>query len=53
MSQSYASFSPHLRDQPLIGYPFRRARLGLTIGQNRAATDQYVIVQNFSATALQ
>ncbi|MBK6636186.1 MAG: hypothetical protein IPG34_00125 [Rhodocyclaceae bacterium] len=53
MSQSYASFSPHLRDQPLIGYPFRRARLGLTIGQNRAATDQYVTVQNFSATALQ
>lgn len=42
-----------LRDQPIIGYPFRNARLGFTIGQSRNTTDQNFTVTKFTRTWLQ
>lgn len=45
-------FPPHLRDTPVIPYPFRKARLGFTIGQRTSINDQTVTVGNFFTTWL-
>jgi hypothetical protein len=46
MNILYANFPPHLRDTPVIPYPFRNTRLGFTIGQRTSATDQTVSITN-------
>lgn len=45
-------FPPQLRDTPVIPYPFRKARLGFTIGQRTSINDQTVTVGNFFTTWL-
>lgn len=45
-------FPPQLRDTPLIPYPFRKARLGFTIGQRTSVNDQTVTITNFFTTWL-
>jgi hypothetical protein len=50
MGLLYSGFTPHLRDAPTIGYPFRNVRLGFTVGQNRNATDQTTIISNTFTT---
>lgn len=47
------SFTPHLRDVPTIYRPFRRARLGFTIGQSASRNDQTVAVNNLFTTWLE
>lgn len=48
-----SSFTPHLRDAPAIYRPFRRARLGFTIGQSASRNDQTVAVNNLFTTWLE
>jgi hypothetical protein len=47
------NFPPHLRDTPIIPYPFRKVRLGFTIGQRTSINDQTVTVGNFFTTWLE
>jgi hypothetical protein len=44
------TFTPHLRDMPIIPYPFRNVRLGFTVGQRRTITDQNFTVSNSFTT---
>lgn len=46
-------FPPHLRDTPVIPYPFRKARLGFTLGQRTSINDQTVTIGNFFTTWLE
>ncbi len=46
-------FPPHLRDTPVIPYPFRKARLGFTIGQRTSINDQTVTIGNYFTTWLE
>ncbi len=50
MSLLYPSFTAHLRNEPVIPYPFRNVRLGFTIGQRISVTDQYITVSNSATT---
>ncbi|MBS3934951.1 MAG: hypothetical protein KGZ43_02160 [Sulfuritalea sp.] len=43
-------FIPHLRDAPIIPYPFRNVRLGFTVGQRPTPTDQHFTVTNAFTT---
>lgn len=52
MSVLYPTFVPHLRDDPVIGYPFRNVRLGFTTGQRTSITDQTFAISNFFTTWL-
>ncbi|MBV6476995.1 MAG: type II secretion system protein [Sulfuritalea sp.] len=45
-------FPPHLRNNPVIPYPFRNARLGFTIGQRTSINDQTVTIGNYFTTWL-
>lgn len=47
------NFPPHLRDTPVIPYPFRKARLGFTIGQRTSINDQTVTIGNYFTTWLE
>lgn len=47
MSQLYPTFTPHLRDTPLIPYPLRNVRLGFTTGQRTSVTDQNFTVSDY------
>ncbi|MCC7311997.1 MAG: hypothetical protein IT510_12210 [Sulfuritalea sp.] len=46
------SFVSQLRDTPTIGYPFRNARLGFTVGQRTSLTDQTFTIRDFFTTWL-
>jgi hypothetical protein len=48
-----ASFTPHLHDAPTIYQPFRRARIGFTIGQSTSRNDQTVAINNLFTTWLE
>ncbi|MEW6512829.1 MAG: hypothetical protein AB1443_02385 [Pseudomonadota bacterium] len=50
MSFLTPTFTPHLRDTPIIPYPFRNVRLGFTVGQRRTVTDQNFTVSNSFTT---
>lgn len=50
MSFLAPTFTPHLRDTPIIPYPFRNVRLGFTVGQRRTVTDQNFTVSNAFTT---
>ena len=50
MSFLAPAFTPHLRDTPVIPYPFRNVRLGFTVGQRRSVTDQNFTVSNAFTT---
>ena len=52
MSQLYPGFTPHLRDAPLIPYPFRNVRLGFTTGQRTTVTDQTISIRDSFTTWL-
>jgi hypothetical protein len=53
MSELYPSFPAHVASQVLIGYPFRNARVGFTIGQSTGITDQTFTISNIRNTWLQ
>jgi hypothetical protein len=53
MSALYPGFTPHLRDHPVIPYPFRNARLGFTTGQRTTVMDQTITVRNIFSSWLQ
>jgi len=46
------NFPPKLRNTPVIPYPFRKARLGFTIGQSTSINDQTVTTGNYFTTWL-
>jgi hypothetical protein len=50
MSQLYPSFPAHVASQVLIGYPFRNARLGFTVGQSTGINDQTFTISNRKST---
>lgn len=50
MSFLAPTFTPHLRDTPIIPYPFRNVRLGFTVGQRHTVTDQNFTVSNAFTT---
>jgi len=50
MSFLAPTFTPHLRDTPIIPYPFRNVRLGFTVGQRSTVTDQNFTVSNAFTT---
>jgi hypothetical protein len=52
MSVLYPTFTPHLRDRPIIPYPFRNARIGFTTGQRTTLTDQTISITNSFTTWL-
>jgi len=47
-----SSFTAHIKDTPTIPHPFRRARVGMTIGQRNASNDQTATVQDRFTTWL-
>jgi hypothetical protein len=48
----YPTFTPHLRDRPVIPYPFRNVRLGFTMGQRTTVTDQTITIRNIFSSWL-
>jgi hypothetical protein len=52
MSLLYPGFIPHLRDRPVIPYPFRNVRLGFTTGQRTSINDQTISISNSFTTWL-
>ncbi len=48
-----SSFTPHLHDAPTIYQPFRRARIGFTVGQSTSRNDQTVAINNLFTTWLE
>lgn len=50
MGMLYPGFTPHLRDTPIIPYPFRNARVGFTTGQRRTVMDQTITISNSFTT---
>lgn len=52
MSLLYPGFIPQLRDAPVIGYPFRNARIGFTLGQRTTLNDQTFSISNITTSWL-
>jgi translation initiation factor IF-1 len=52
MSLLSPGFTPHLRDAPIIGYPFRNARIGFTLGQRTTRNDQTFSISDITTSWL-